>query len=238
MLSRNVGESVSLLNPISVGGRTIRAIVFDMDGLMFNTEDLYDVVGQQMLERRGHAFDLDLKLKMMGRTANAAFEIMRQACGLSESIEELKRENDQLFMELLETRLEKLPGLDTLMGWVAERRLPLGLATSSRRFLADYKLNRFGLTPRFQAIVTGDEVRHGKPDPEIYLAVAKQLNVAPTEMLAFEDSVVGSTAAASAGAFTVAVPGKHGEHLDYSHVDLVVKQLDAPPIRELFVPER
>ncbi|MBL8889644.1 MAG: HAD family phosphatase [Planctomycetaceae bacterium] len=225
---------MSLLKPLVARGRTIRAVVFDMDGLMFNTEDLYDLVGQQMLARRGHQFDLELKLRMMGRTASVAFEIMRQACNLTESIEELKRENDRLFMALLETQLEKLPGLDVLMTWIAQRNLPLGLATSSRRFLAEYKLQRFGLTPHFRAIVTGDEVKHGKPDPEIYLAVAKQLNVAPNEMLAFEDSVVGSTAAAAAGAFTVAVPGKHGEQLDYSHVDLITNRLDSPAIQELF----
>lgn len=225
---------MSLLKPLVAQGRTIRAIVFDMDGLMFNTEDLYDLVGQQMLARRGHQFDLELKLRMMGRTASVAFEIMRQTCNLNESIEELKRENDQLFMELLETRLEKLPGLDSLMMWIAERNLPLGLATSSRRFLAEYKLQRFGLRPKFRAIVTGDEVQHGKPDPEIYLAVAKQLNVAPTEMMAFEDSVVGSTAAAAAGAFTIAIPGKHGEQLDYSHVDLITDRLDSPAIEQFF----
>lgn len=225
---------MSILKPLKLAGRSVRAVVFDMDGLMFNTEDLYDVVGQQMLERRGHQFDLDLKLRMMGRTANAAFEIMRQACNLSETIDELKHENDHLFMQLLETRLEKLPGLDSLMAWIAARGLPLGLATSSRRFLAEYKLQRFALTPHFRAIVTGDEVRHGKPDPEIYFAIARQLEVEPTEMIVFEDSVVGSTAAAAAGAFTIAVPGKHGESLDYSHVSLIVNQLDAPEIQEIF----
>ncbi len=225
---------MSVLNPIAVAGRSLRAVVFDMDGLMFNTEDLYDQVGQVMLERRGHRFDLDLKLRMMGRTANSAFEIMRQACNLSESIDELKRENDELFMQLLETRLEKLPGLDSLMQWIADRHLPLGLATSSRRFLAQYKLERFQLTSEFRAIVTGDEVRNGKPDPEIYFAVAQKLGVAPVELIVFEDSVVGSSAAAAAGAYTVAVPGKHGQNLDYSHVDLVVERLDAPPIRAIF----
>lgn len=225
---------MSVLKPIAVAGRSLRAVVFDMDGLMFNTEDLYDLVGQAMLERRGHQFDLDLKLRMMGRTANAAFEIMRQACNLSESIDELKRENDELFMRLLETKLEKLPGLDNLMHWIAGRFLPLGLATSSRRFLAEYKLERYQLTTKFRAIVTGDEVRHGKPDPEIYFLVANRLCVEPTEMLVFEDSVVGSTAAAASGAFTVAVPGKHGTSQDYSHVNLVVERLDSPTIREMF----
>jgi HAD superfamily hydrolase (TIGR01509 family) len=216
------------------GGR-FKAVVFDMDGLMFNTEDLYDLVGQQMLARRGHAFDRDLKLRMMGRTADVAFQIMIDACQLPETIDELKRENDRIFMELLETRLEKLPGLDELLGWIARRALPLGLATSSRRFLADYKLARFALTHHFQVILTGDDVRHGKPDPEIYLTVADRLQVAPGDMLVFEDSVAGSTAAAAAGAYTVAVPGKHGEALDYSHVDLIVPRLDDPQVHRLLL---
>ena len=214
-------------------GSVIRAVVFDMDGLMFNTEDLYDLVGQTLLARRGHQFTLDLKLRMMGRTANAAFEIMREACGLRESIDELKKENDSIFMELLETKLEKMPGLDTLMGWVAMLGLPLGLAASSRRFLAEYKLNRYKLMSCFQSVVTGDDVRQGKPDPEIYHLVADRLQVQPTEMMVFEDSVVGSTAAALAGAFTVAVPGVHSETLDYSHVHLKVPRLDDPAVHEL-----
>jgi len=220
--------------PIVLAQRRLRAVVFDMDGLMFNTEDLYDRVGEEMLRRRGLAFDLDLKLRMMGRTANVAFQIMREACGLTDSIDELKRENDQLFLQLLETQLEKLPGLDTLMDWVAQRRLPLGLATSSRRFLAEYKLNRFGLTDRFQRVVTGEDVTQGKPAPEIYFKVAGLLGVASHELLVFEDSVVGSTAAAAAGAFTVAVPGVHSQQLDYSHVDLVVPRLDDPQVAALF----
>lgn len=220
--------------PIVLAQRRLRAVVFDMDGLMFNTEDLYDRVGEAMLRRRGHTFDLDLKLRMMGRTANVAFQIMREACGLTESIDELKRENDQLFMQLLETELEKLPGLDNLMDWVAQRGLPLGLATSSRRFLAEYKLKRFGLANRFQQVVTGEDVAHGKPAPEIYFKVAGLLGVESHELLVFEDSVVGSTAAAAAGAFTVAVPGSHGQQLDYSHVDMVVPRLDDPQIAALF----
>jgi len=223
-----------VLTPSADSLRTFRAVVFDMDGLMFNTEDLYDIVGQQMLERRGHHFSLDLKFKMMGRTANAAFEIMRRECELTESIDELKSENDRLFMQLLETRLEKLPGLDELLGWVDSRSLPLGLATSSRRFLADYKLDRFQLKSKFQAIVTGDDVQNGKPDPEIYFAVAARLGVSTQDLLVFEDSVAGSTAAVAAGAFTVAVPGTHGVGLDYSHVDLVVPALNDQKVQALF----
>lgn len=208
----------------------IAAVVFDMDGLMFNTEDLYDEVGQRLLEPRGYDFDLELKLKMMGRTSKEAFKILQQECNITDTIEELEAENDAILMDLIPRQIKKMPGLDQVIQTIKGINLPMGLATSSRQSLTYLKLEHFKMASLFDFIVTGDDVVNGKPHPEIYLSIAQKLNVPATEMLVFEDSVTGSTAAAAAGAYTIAVPGKHGQGLNYSHVNLVVPQLDDPQV--------
>lgn len=211
----------------------ISAIVFDMDGLMFNTEDLYDQVGQAMLSKRGGEFTLELKLKMMGRKSAEAFAIMQQHCGITDSLEALEQENDAILATLLPQQIQKMPGLDQVLQIVKGLGVPVGLATSSRGSLTELKLNHFSLQHYFDHVVTGDEVTFGKPHPEIYHLVAKRMQVSPSAMLVFEDSVVGSTAAASAGAFTIAVPGRHGAKLDYSHAQRVVPRLDDPMVLNL-----
>lgn len=213
--------------------RPLAAVVFDMDGLMFNTEDIYDLVGQKILEKRGHNFGQDLKLKMMGRTEPDAYRILKQECGIQDSIEQLQAENNQLLRALIPDHIRKLPGLDQVMKAGRDRGLKLGVATSSGLEMADAKLAHFQMRSHFDQIVTGDEVTQGKPDPEIYFEIATRLKIAPESMLVFEDSQAGARAASAAGALTVAVPGKHCQHLDYPEAHLVVDRLDAPPILEI-----
>ena len=211
----------------------IEAVAFDMDGLMFNTEDLYDEVGQALLKRRGVDFDRELKLKMMGLPGPIAFEIMRQWHSLEDSIEDLQRESTEIFTDLLPNRIETMPGLLELLEFVESLELPKCVATSSHRRFAQTALGSFDLEPRFEFVLTADDVDQGKPHPDIYLESAKQMRVAPANMLVLEDSFTGSTAAAAAGAITVAVPTRHSRGQDFSHVQLVAESLDDPRIREL-----
>lgn len=206
------------------------AVVFDMDGIIFNTEDLYDIVGAELLKRRQCEFTRDLKLKMMGRPAPAAFELMRQECGLDDSIETLQAESDEIFKTLLPERIELMPGFRRVLEAVQQRGLPTAVATSSHRDFANTALGTFDLLDRFKFVLTGDDVEHGKPDPEIYLKAADKLGLSPRQILVFEDSHAGSLAATRAGAWTVAVPTPHARHLDFSHANLVVPRLDDPRV--------
>jgi HAD superfamily hydrolase (TIGR01509 family) len=211
----------------------IQAIAFDMDGLMFNTEDLYDEVGDILLSRRGQQFELDLKLKMMGRPGTEAFAIMKTHCGIDDSIDQLQQESKLIFADLLPARIQMMPGLDSLLTFVEANSLPKCVATSSHRQFAHEALDSFDLRPRFDFILTADDVENGKPAPDIYLAAAKRLSVPIDQMLVLEDSVIGSTAAAEAGAYTIAVPTSHSVNGDFSHVHHTVRSLESPIIREL-----
>lgn len=221
------------MNKLSNNTPTIQAVAFDMDGLMFNTEDLYDQVGEILLQRRGHRFELDLKLKMMGRPGEQAFAIMIEHFGLGDSIESLQNESKLIFADLLPENIQMMPGLISLLMFIESLSIGKCVATSSHRQFADKALGSFDLARRFKFVLTADDVTHGKPFPEIYLAAAERLSVPVDHMLVLEDSVIGSTAAASAGAYTVAVPTSHSVGGDFSHVHHVVGSLEDPLIRNL-----
>ena len=214
----------------------IRAVAFDMDGLMFNTEDLYDQVGETLLSRRGHAFTLQLKLKMMGLPGPKAFEVLRSELGLNDPVETLQAESDEIFKVILPAQIATMKGLNGLLDLLESRKIPKAVATSSHRKFATAALGCFDLQRRFEFVLTAEDVTHGKPDPEIYLTTAKRLQVEPHQMLVLEDSLTGSRAAAAAGAFTIAVPTAHTRGLDFGHVDHVAESLEDSLILELFAP--
>jgi HAD superfamily hydrolase (TIGR01509 family) len=208
-------------------------VVFDMDGLMFNTEDVYTLVGSELLRRRGHAFSRELKDAMMGLQPRPSFEMMIRWHGLGETWEELAAESNAIFLEMLPQHIAMLPGLAELLAALEAAGLPKAIATSSGRQLTVACLGAFGLAPRFQFVLTAEDITRGKPDPQIYLTAAARLGVTPAEMLVLEDSQNGCRAAAAAGALTVAVPGLHSRDHDFSVAALVADDLADPRIYRL-----
>jgi HAD superfamily hydrolase (TIGR01509 family) len=201
------------------------AVTFDMDGLMFNTEDVYTLAGSELLARRGRRFTPELKDAMMGLPPRAAFEVMIDRHGLSEPWGVLAAESDEIFLGLLGARLATMPGLLELLAALEQAGIPKAIATSSGRRLTAACLAPFHLTPRFRFVLTSEDISRGKPDPEIYLLAARRFGVPPAEMLVLEDSQNGCRAAAACGAFTVAVPGEHSRRQDFSIANLVVESL-------------
>src|SRR5881392_567178 len=159
------------------------AVVFDLDGLMFNTEELYQEVGAELLRRRGYEFTQELLDQMMGRPSQIALQIMIDTHTLKATVEELLAETDEIFPEILRTRLAPMPGLVELLGALEKQRIPKGIATSSRRSFVERVLAAFNYEPRFAPILTSEDITHGKPHPEIYLKAAERLNIPPSEML-------------------------------------------------------
>jgi HAD superfamily hydrolase (TIGR01509 family) len=208
----------------------LRAVVFDLDGLMFNTEDLYDLVGAQLLERRGRTFTLDLKRAMMGRPSPVALQIMIDAHQLSASVEELEQESDELFAVILATQLAPLPGLEDLLAALEAAAVPKAIATSSRRSFTRQVLGRFDFEGRFEFLLTSEDVVQGKPHPEIYQRAAARLGLHAEQVLVLEDSENGCRAGVAAGAVTVAVPSPHSQHHDFAGVAFVADSLADPRI--------
>jgi pseudouridine 5'-phosphatase len=208
----------------------LRAVVFDLDGLMFNTEDLYDLVGARLLARRGQRFTAELKRAMMGRPSPIALQIMIDAHQLPATVPQLEQESDEIFAEILAAQLKPMAGLPDLLGALEAAAIPKAIATSSRRSFAKTVLSYFGYEPRFAFLLTAEDVIQGKPHPEIYLTAAQRLGLVPSQVLVLEDSENGCRAAAAAGAFTVAVPSQHSHDHDFRGVALVAESLADPRI--------
>ena len=211
----------------------IQAAVFDLDGLLVNTEELYQHVGSELLRRRGKTFGPDLLDAMMGRPPAVSLAIMIEWHGLADTVETLAAETGAIFAGLLDERLEPMPGAVDLVDVLAGRGLPRAVATSSGPAFARDVLGRVGLLDRFAFVLTSADVVNGKPDPEIYLAAAARLGVDPAAMIVFEDSHNGCRAAVAAGAVVVAVPGGHSRRHDFSGARLVADSLADPRIAGL-----
>ena len=203
----------------------IRAVCFDLDGLMFNTEVIFNEVGHELLRRRDRVMTHDLITAMMGRRAIEAVQVMINWHELSDTAEDLIDESQVLFFELAKDRLEAMPGLFELLEAIETRNLPKGVATSSTRSYLEKILGKFRLIERFHSILTAEDVQIGKPNPEIYLKAAARLGVAPEEMLVLEDSQAGTNAASAAGAFAVSIPHEHSAAHDFSNASLVADSL-------------
>jgi HAD superfamily hydrolase (TIGR01509 family) len=147
---------------------------------------------------------------------------------LDATVEQLAAENEEVFVAILDQRLELMPGVSDLLAALEQAKLPKAIATSSGPAFVANVLGRFKLGPRFQFILTCDDITHGKPDPEIYLKAARRFELDPSEMLVLEDSQNGCRAAVAAGAFAVAVPAGHSRTHDFHGARLVIDTLADP----------
>lgn len=211
----------------------IRAVVFDLDGLMFNTEEIFPEVGKLVLSRRGKEMTPDLLTLMMGRRAYESCQVMIDYHDLEDHVEVIVQESANLFFEIAEGKLGPMPGLYELLQVIEQRNLPKGVATSSSRPYLERILGMFDIRHRFPLTLTAEDVTHGKPHPEIYLTAAANLGVKPEEMLVLEDSQTGTMAGAAAGAHIVSIPHQNSHHQDFSMAKFVAERLDDPRVLAL-----
>jgi HAD superfamily hydrolase (TIGR01509 family) len=214
--------------------RSFRAVVFDLDGLIFDTEALFHRVAGEMLQARGKRFTREIMAAMIGRRAADASEAFRRMTGLDEPAEVLLGELRQRFMAVADSAVHPTPGLITLLDRLEKCGIPRAVATSSKRIYAEGLLERHGLLTQFAFVLTGDDVTNGKPDPEIYLKAAERFGVAPGAVLVLEDSPTGVTAGRASGAFTVGVPHEHSPAHGIEHADMIVPRLDDPALFAFF----
>lgn len=202
-----------------------RGVTFDLDGLLVNTEELYQDVGTELLRRRGKPFEPELLDRMMGRPQQVSLRIMIDWHSLNDTVEALATETKEIFTSYLGARLAPMPGAVALLDSLAAARIPFGVATSSGPDFAHDVLGRVGFLDRMGFVLTCNDVREGKPHPEIYLAAAGRLGVIPSQMLVLEDSHNGCKAAVAAGAVAVAVPGGHSHRHEFDGAAFIATSL-------------
>ena len=200
----------------------IRALVFDFDGLIIDTETpILDAWGQIHI-RAGLTCVRQEALDLIGEVDHA-YDLWK-AFGPRADRVALKQEHRRLVQELM-LKQALLPGVRDCLDEARRLGLRLGVASNSSRSWLDRHLPRLGLAEYFQAVRCRNDVARGKPEPDVYLAVLSALGVAAVETVAFEDSAAGSLAAKRAGLRCVAVPNNCTRHHDFSHADLRVASL-------------
>ena len=204
--------------------RRYRAVVFDMDGLLLDTEVLWQRAERRLFERHGAEFTFEDKLVVMGTSAAFTGEFFARRLGYAaDKAASLIHEVSELMHEELQSQVDARPGAVELIERL-RGRVPLGLASNSPRFLVDAALTSSGFTDAFDAVVTSDDVARHKPAPDLYLLACERLGVAPAETLALEDTASGIAAAKAAGLTCIAVP--QFAETDVSEADRVVDSLE------------
>ena len=184
----------------------INGVIFDMDGLMFDTERMWATFWKPALAALGLEYKEGLAEAERGTAGETSRNIVRQFygedCDANAIIDSLHRVADEEFQK----PVPKKPGLDELLAWLDANHIPMAVASSSRVHVIEGNLNNWGLTHYFKALVSGQHVAHSKPDPEIFLLTAEKLGVEPARCLVLEDSYNGVRAGARGGFITVMVP--------------------------------
>jgi HAD superfamily hydrolase (TIGR01509 family) len=183
----------------------IDAVVFDLDGVILDTEELWDEVREGLARERGGRWSERAQADMMGMSSTEWSQYMHDVVGLAEPPEEINREVLRRMLDRYAKRLPLIEGAVDAVERIAVR-WPLGLASSSNRELIDRALEVSGLARHFRATVSSEEVERGKPAPDVYLEVARRLEVEPARCAAVEDSTNGIRSAHAAGMDVVAIP--------------------------------
>lgn len=186
-------------------GWSPKAVVFDCDGLLMDTEPCWTIAETEIFARRGLPFGPDQKALVIGKSVEAAALAMAEVFGEPGRGREIGRELLGLVTEVVSSKAEAMAGAREIVE-LAAARAAIGVASNSPRALLDAALVRGGFTGVFPVVVAADEVENPKPAPDMYLEACRHLGVEPRDALAFEDSMTGLRSAQAAGIRTVGVP--------------------------------
>ena len=184
----------------------IDGVIFDMDGLMFDTERMWASFWEPALARLGLSYKEGLDAAARGTAGENLRNVVRSFYGPDCDAQAIVESLHQVADEAFRKPVPKKPGLDELLAWLDARHIPMAVASSSRLATIRTNLDHWGLAHYFQALVSGQQVARSKPDPEIFLLAAQKLGTAPAHTLVLEDSFNGVRAGAAGGFVTVMVP--------------------------------
>ena len=204
---------------------TKQAVIFDMDGVITDSEPLYGEAVNVVLAREGLALSDDDHRAIMGSSIAYTWRYVIDRFGLDGGVEDWTPAYDVAVAEVLGANAVAAEGLEWLLDGLKERGARIGLATSSLSHWADAILNRLGVAGAFEAIAASDMVEAAKPAPDLYLLAAGKLGVAPDRCLAIEDTPRGIASAKAAGMDAVAVRTESTAGMDISAADYAIDRL-------------
>lgn len=204
----------------------IKAIIFDMDGVIVDSEPLHLLAYQELLGKHGVMYTEEENRQFLGRKDIEMADVLIDRHKLPHTPESLVSGKEQILARLLATRALARPGLYVLLETARSCGLLMAVASSATLPTIELVTETLKIRHYFHNLSSGDEVPNGKPAPDVFLLAAKRLGVAPSNCLVIEDTLNGLRAALAGGMFCVAIPCDATRHQDHSEADLKMQSLD------------
>jgi len=202
----------------------MKAIIFDMDGLMVDSERLYQQAQVEITRQFNKTLPEKIRLTMMGRKPLESMKIFVDALDIPTDAEKLLEMRNDIMRVKYKNDLVPLPGLahiiDAFYG-----KLKLAISTGAQEEFLDIVVDRLGIRNKFDVLQASDEIEQGKPHPEIYLRTCKKLGLKPGECIVLEDSLNGVLAGKGAGCYVIAVPSEYTKDENFSSADFIADDL-------------
>jgi beta-phosphoglucomutase family hydrolase len=211
----------------------IRAVIFDLDGVIVNSEDAHIESEKQTFLKFGVTISVNELHKYAGATAEAMFTDLIRKYHLKTTFQEMVRIKEQSFFRLLDEDAEPTPGVISLIQRLKRAGTRLAIASSSNRKWIEYILKKLQITSLFDCYVGAEDIVHSKPDPEIYLKAARSLGMRPDECVVIEDAERGVQAAKRAGMKTIGYRNPRSGNQDLSEADIIIDDFSTLDINEL-----
>ena len=213
----------------------MKAIIFDMDGVIINSEPVHFEVEQELLEKLGGKMSKEAHVAFVGTTDHYMWSTLKEQFNLEPAVEKIIKMKKEMFIEKFD-EIELMDNFKELMLSLYNEGYPMAIASSNNRKIVNKVVEKFGLSNYMNSIISGEEVHKGKPDPEIFLTAAKKINVNPKCCLVIEDARNGVKAAKAAKMKCVGLENIYSGNQDLSEADLVINnlaELDLNIIKEL-----
>lgn len=201
-----------------------KAIIFDMDGLMIDSERLYFQAQREIAAGYGKTVKEELLWTMMGRKPIESISIFVKEMDIPAAPGDILEQRNLMMKDKLKNELISMPGLEDIIE-TFYKKLKLAVATGAQGEFLDIVVDNLGIRDKFDLLQSSDGIEKGKPDPEIYLAACEKLGLAPRECIVLEDSSNGARAGKNAGCYVIAVPTEYTRKQDFGFVDFIASGL-------------
>ncbi|WP_110954307.1 HAD family hydrolase [Anaerosinus massiliensis] len=201
----------------------MKAFIFDMDGVIIDSEPINTGLAIKTVAHFGKSITSNEMEKYAGSTMKVIFSSIKENKQINAPLEEIiTYMQASMLRNLIETEIEPIKGIRQLLSNLKTNNIPTAIASSSPKHIIEAVVDKFKLADYFAHLVSGNEVKHSKPDPEIYLVTAEKLGVLPNECVVLEDSTNGVNAAKNAGMTCIGFRNLNSGNQDISRADLIV----------------